>query len=260
MKHDEIATTNKQHWENMVKSECGFTCPWLNLDIGLIRQYASGQLEDASEPLIEMYPSKLLTEVEDKDVLCLAVGGGQQSAVFGLLGARVTVVDLAEGQLDGDRKAAAHYGYEVTTIQADMRNLSCLDDDSFDLVYGTGMCYVPDVRNVYSGVARVLRTGGVYRVDFANPATEFVDCDDWDGEGYRITRPYSERSRRRNDGAVEFRHYLGDIFNGLLAVGLSLQQVQESPHYHRQNSQASPGDWTHWLTYVVGFAIVAKKT
>ena len=53
-----------------------------------------------------------------KDVLCLAAGGGQQSAVFGLLGARVTVIDFTQGQLDGDITAAKHYGYPVETICA----------------------------------------------------------------------------------------------------------------------------------------------
>lgn len=34
--------------------------------------------------------------VEDKDVLCLASGGGQQSVVLSPLGARATVVDICE--------------------------------------------------------------------------------------------------------------------------------------------------------------------
>lgn len=255
--HDEIATINKRHWEKMVKEGCGYTIPWLDLDVALIRQYARGQLDSVPDQLLEMYPPGVLLDVEGKAVLCLAQGGGQQSAVFGLLGAHVTVVDLAEGQLKGDREAAAHYGYEVTTINADMRDLSCIADKSFDLVYGTAMSYIPDVREVYSGVARLLRTGGVYRVDFGNPATHFVN---WDGEGYHITKPYAEKIDRREDGAIEFRHYLGDIFNGLIAIGFSIQQVWDAPHYLRQNPQATPGSWTHQQTYVAGeFAIVAKK-
>jgi len=37
-------------------------------------------------------------------VLCLASGGEQQSAIFGLLGADVTVLDLCAQQLAGDRQ------------------------------------------------------------------------------------------------------------------------------------------------------------
>jgi SAM-dependent methyltransferase len=257
-KQNDFITTNKQHWEKMVREECGFTRPWLDLDASLIRKYVKGQLNPVPERLLVMYPSSILADVECKDILCLAAGGGQQSAVFGLLGAYVTVVDLAEGQLKGDQRAARHYGYEIDTIQGDMRELSCFEDESFDLVYGTGMCYVPDVKQVYSEVARVLRIEGRYRVDFSNPATEFVDCEDWDGEGYRITKPYTERIRKRKDDAIEFRHTLSSIFNGLLAYGLSVKHVQETP-YQNQNEQAPPGSWKHWKRYVRGFAIVAKK-
>ena len=52
------------------------------------------------------------------------------------------------------------------------------------------MAWVPDARQVYREVHRVLKSGGTYRVDFANPGTEFVDF--WDGEGYRLTRPYMQ--------------------------------------------------------------------
>ena len=66
----------------------------------------------------------------------------------------MTSVDIAEGQLAGDRTAAAHYGYEISTIRTDMRDLSTLDADAFDLVYqGPSMSWVPDVR--------VLRPGGL---------------------------------------------------------------------------------------------------
>ena len=262
---DETGAVNKRHWERMVKEGCGFTRPWLNLNRTLLRQYAQGQLDPVPAPLIEMYPANVLADIEGKDVLCLASGGGQQSAVFGLLGARVTVVDLTEGQLGGDRTAAAHYGYEVVTICADMRDLSCISDGTFNLVYqAPSMAYIPDVRPVYTEVFRVLKPNGVYRVCFTNPAIEFVDWNSWDGEGYRITKPYAERIERGEEdgvgGSIQFRHYMADIFNKLIAVGFSIQQVEDDPqHFSQQNAQAQPGSWDHWLTYVGGFAVVANK-
>ena len=92
-----------------------------------------------------MYPANVLAGVAGKEVLCLASGGGQQSAVFGLLGANVTVVDLAEGQLEGDRTAAGYFGYQITAICADMRDIPCVNDEAFALVYQAHcMAYVPD--------------------------------------------------------------------------------------------------------------------
>lgn len=92
-----------------------------------------------------------------------------------------------------------------------MRDLSCLDDESFDLVYGTGTCFVPDARQVYAGVARVLRPGGLFRVDFCNPARELVDGGSWDGGAYRITVPYHVKRVKgpaEGDGepSIQFRH------------------------------------------------------
>ena len=255
---DEIATTNQRHWERMVAEGCGCTVPCLDLDVAQLRRYASGQLDPVPEALLRVYPAGVLADVGDKDVLCLGAGGGQQSAFFGVLGARVTVAELSDGQLAGDRKAAEHYGYEVTTVHADMRDLACLADASFDLVYGTGMCYIPDVRQVYVGVARVLKAGGLYRVDVTNPGTEFVDDTDWDGVGYRITRPYSETMRRRADGAVEFRHHLNDIFNGLLEAGFSIQRVDEYPH-SRPDPDARPGSWAHWGSYMAGAVVILAR-
>jgi ubiquinone/menaquinone biosynthesis C-methylase UbiE len=195
-------------------------------------------------------------------VLCLASGGGQQSAVFGLLGANVTVLDLTEGQLRGDREAAAHYGYPVTTVQGDMRDLSMLAKSSFDLVYqAPSICYVPDVREVYVQVSRVLRAGGIYRVEFSNPATHCVNMDSWDGQGYRITVPYGMRLvQPEGQSAADFRHFLKDIFNGLVQAGFTIQEVQEAPAHFSDASQAPPGSWEHWLSYVHGqFAVVARR-
>jgi len=248
----------------MVKEGCGFTRPWLELDGDALRRYATGQLDPVPEGLIEMYPLGVLADVEGKEVLCLASGGGQQSAVFGLLGARVTVVDLVGGQLEGDRVAASHYGYEVTTHCADMRDLAILGDTSFDLVYqAPSMAYVPDVREVYAEVARVLRNGGLYRASFTNPVAEFIDWNTWDGQGYRIAKPYRERVEGPEDGgngSIAFRHSMTDIFNGLLEVGLSIREVQDDPQYYRkENVEAPPGTWGHLLTYAGMFAIVARK-
>ncbi len=254
---DEIAAANERLWEREVQKGCGFTIPWLELDPELIRQYAKGTLEPVPEPLTVMSPRDILAEVEGKDVLCLACGGGQQSAVFALLGARVTVVDLAQGQLKGDRKAAAHYGYEIRTIHGDMRDLSPLGDESFDVVYGTAICYVPDAREVYREVARVLRPNGLYRTDWRQPAIHFVA---WDGSGYRIAKPYAERIDRREDGGIEFRHYMDDIFNGLLEVGLSIWRVEDLSRHVKPDSQAPPGTWAHERTYIGGeFVVVARK-
>lgn len=259
-KPDRVASANRECWDRAVKEGAGCTRPYLDLDVEAFRAYRERETGVLPKPCCDSPDYRMvMAEARGRDVLCLGAGGGQQSALFSLLGARVTVLDLCEGQLEGDRRAAAHYGYDVTTIQGDMRDLSDLAEGSFDIVYGTGTCYVPEVREVYVGVARVLRTEGLYRADFMNPATEFVDWTDWDGIGYRITKPYAQRERQRPDGMIEFRHYLSDILNGLLQTGFSIQRVFES-RPELPAPETRPGTYAHWSAFIgAGFTVVARK-
>src|SRR5688572_29413116 len=114
---DELARFNKERWEALAEADISFSRPALDLD------------EAAARGLLD--PHGVMGGVAGKDVLCLASGGGRQSAAFGLLGARVTVYDLSETQLSRDAEAAAHYGLRIDAIQGDMRDLARFAADSF---------------------------------------------------------------------------------------------------------------------------------
>ena len=257
----DYASINKRFWEKIVKEKCVFTKPWLNLDVKVLQKLAKGKIKNPPEPLKDIFPISILSDIKGKNVLCLASGGGQQSVVFGLLGANVTVFDITEGQLEGDRKAAAHYGYKVKTIQGNMSNLSMLKSNSFDLVYqAPSMTYIPNVKQVYLEVARVLKKGGLYRADAQNPLTAFDLI--WNGKGYCITIPYAIKSKQRskNEKVIEYRHYLNEIFNGLIESGFIIERVEEPPKGLYQSKKDRSGSWEHSLSYAPGhFAILARK-
>lgn len=257
------AEINKDWWKRMVREGCGFTKPWLGLDRAMVKKWAKGEIKNVPLPLKNFYPVSILKDIKGKNVLLLAAGGGQQSAIFGILGAKVTVVDIAEGQLAGDQKAAKHYGYKLLTIQRDISDLSLFKDDSFDLVYqAPSMGYVLDVKRVYAEVARVVRVGGLYCADAQNPLSQFVDESSWDGKGYRISVPYTVRQRKRtgNKKVIEFRHYLDEIFNGLVEAGFTIEKVEETPRTLFQEYQSRPGTYAHSLLYIPGlFTILARK-
>ena len=258
MEAREALKANEAFWDEEVERGVGCTVPWLDLDPAVLRRFAKGELDPVPKQLANRadFPGIDLADIEGKEVLCLGAGGGQQSAVFGLLGARVTMVDLSGKQLDGDRRAAAHYGYEITAIRGDMQDLSCLGDESFDIVYATGVCYVPDARRVYSESARVMRPNAVLTIGFGQPAIQCIAADE---TGYRISRPYCVKADQREDGAIEFRHYMDDIFNGLLDAGLSLERVFDD-HGDEPSPGAPVGSWTHESAYINGyFIIVARK-
>ena len=245
----DIIKKNQQMWEEEVESGEHYTIPDLDLDVDLLKQFADGELlgwnneyGKNNNPLLKKIRQYEYDDIKDKKVLCLASGGGQQSAMFSLLGADVTVVDITQGQLDADITAANHYGYTVKTVLCSMTDLSVFEDESFDIVHQPiSICFVPDVALVYKEVFRVLKSGGKYHVDHINPATHPTsyenDIDGWDGVGFRISSPYVGGPLRIDEngnenmtfGEVdgEFRHLFIDIFCKLTEAGFQIKYIWE---------------------------------
>ena len=216
---DDVAAFNQARWRALAEADALYTRPALNLDPTSARERAD--------------PYGLLGPLDGKRVLCLAGGGGQQSAAFALLGARVTVVDLSDAQLERDAQVAAHYGVDLEIVQADMRDLSALAPDSFDLVqHAYSINFVPDVRVVFGQVARVIRPGGTYSLMFANPFVHSINPRSWDGDGYPLRRPYLDGEPiQAEDEVWVFRH--GDD-PAAPAPHPRTARVSPHPQYRRQ--------------------------
>jgi SAM-dependent methyltransferase len=241
---DEITKYNIHRWQALVKATALFTRPVLNLNPHSARRMIDSEAR--------------LGDVAEKVVLCLACGGGQQSVAFALLGAKVTVFDLSEAQLQRDREAAAHYRLSVETIQGEMRDLSCLRKESFDIVYhGYSLGFVPDAREVFQQVATVIRRGGIYHFNCANPFFIGLKGNDWNGEGYVLKLPYVDGAeiicedqewvydRGASTGEqipvpIEYRHRLSTIISGLVEQGFVILHVSDySDLYPDQNAEPS---------------------
>lgn len=249
---DEIAKYNIKRWQELADADALFTRPNLALTAASAREFLDAE--------------GLLGDVTGKDALCLASGGGQQSAAFALLGANVTVFDLSNAQLERDKQTAEHYQVNIYSVQGDMRDLSAFDPASFDLVYQPfSIGYVPDVRIVFEQVARVLRPGGLYYLAGDNPFYCGMSAADWNGEGYVLKAPYVDgaayvspdldwvyaRSAKPLPAIREahlYRHTLANMLNSLLELGFSLLHVSDNKHTY-PDLNAEPGTWDHFVAY-----------
>lgn len=246
---DDLLRFNKERWEALAAANVQFSRPLLDLTPETARQ----QLDSYG----------MLGDVAGQRVLCLGSGGGQQSAAFALLGADVTVLDLAATQLERDRAALDHYGLNAALFQGDMRDLSRFADAAFDLVYHPySISFVPDTAPVFDGVRRVLRSGGLYRLDWHNPFAKGIDERDWNGTGYNLKHRYADGevlfddpdweisdedgTVRRVAGPREFNHTLSTVLNGLIGRGFTLLGLwEEMPE---ADAAAAPGTWSHFVT------------
>ena len=247
---DDLAQFNMERWNALARAGIEYTVPYLDMD------------KSAARRLVDR--NGLIGDVDGKDVLCLAAGGGQQSAAFALLGATVTVLDLSEIQLERDREAARHYGLEIRTLQGDMRDLSRFKSDSFDLVWHAhSINFVPDAVAVFAQAARVLRRGGVYRLSCANPYFQNVEPSDWNEGGYRLWDTYGDGElsiadphwefadpdgeNQRVRGPREFRHTLTTLINGMIGQGFRLVRVGEyGAGEGESDAGAEPRTWEHF--------------
>lgn len=273
MTQDDLSKRVEVYWDHVVAKQGRYSVPCLDLTREQVQAYAQGQVADLADAVV--YPFDLLQGVGGRSVLCLASGGGQQSVAFGLMGAQVTVLDISEGMLEGDRAAARHHQLDIEIVKGDMRDLSAFPAAHFDLIYQPiSITFVPDVREVYREVHRVLRPGGVYRVAHCNPATYPTSFDGgvngWDGQGYRIADPYcggpirmlpdGRESMLEGAPTGEHRHLFGDIFNGLTELGFVIERVTEDPRHFTPQEGTEPGSHAHSLATIAQyFTVVTRK-
>ena len=256
---DEIARHNRALWDDLVIEGFVYTRPWLDLKLEDLRDFAAGNMPVMPPPHTYLFPRQFLEDLAGKRVLCLATGGGQQSAAFSLLGAEVTVLDLCEGMLAGDRQAAAHYGYDVVTELGDMRDLSRFADASFDRVYqAVSLAFVPDLGVVYRQVERLLGPGGLYACGHVTPGTCWIEQDSWNGEGYLASMPYRPGPIEA-DGWREYIHSYADMFGGLVEAGLEIRGVWEDPRHLYHDTGAAPGSYGHLLTVLVSYFMILSR-
>lgn len=199
-------------------------------------------------------------------VLCLAAGGGRQSALYAAAGARVTVVDISAEMLAVDRQVAAERGLAIRTIEASMDDLSALASAGFDVVVQpVSTCYVPDVTAVYRQVARVIVPGGVYVSQHKQPASLQTSVEP-SPRGYEIVEPYyrhgplpqSEPSSHRESGTLEFLHRWEELLGGMCRAGFVIEDVAEPPH---ALESAPVGSFAHRSRYVAPYVRVkARRT
>ncbi len=257
--HDrKIAATNRQRWNQLSRAGVEYSRPYMDLT-----PHAARNLLDEDN---------LLDNPEGKEVLVLAGGGGQQTACFALLGARVTVLDLSDEQLARDREAAAVHGYDIRVQQGDMRDLSRFAADAFDMVYHPhSINFVPATAPVFHEVARVLRRHGQYRVDVHNPFTQLVDNDTYrDGLGYGLNYPYRDGEVdlttafgtdqwvvKREDGTSQsvdhprsWVHTFSTLIKALTANGFVLQGIGEEGTVE---ACPQPGSWEHFKQVTVPY-------
>lgn len=228
----DIIAQNNKNWEEKVRQKHPWTVP---VDEEVIDNARHGNwciVLTAQKPV----PAAWFPPIKGKRVLCLASGGGQQGPILAAAGADVTVLDLAEAQLEQDRSVARRENLELRTVRASMTDLSMFESESFDvIVHPVSNVFIPHVQPVWNEAFRVLAKGGVLMSGFMNPVFYMFD-EELEKQGVlqvKYPLPYSdldylsEEELESKNGAVEFGHSLEEQIQGQIAAGFVITGFYE---------------------------------
>jgi SAM-dependent methyltransferase len=244
---------NRRAWDALVRQEQRFTRP--------------ARDEDFRDPLAAVDANGWLgSSIAGKRVLCLAAGGGRQSALYAAAGGHVTVVDISPEMLALDRQVAAERGLDLRVVQASMDDLSMLPAAGYDIViHPVSTCYVADLLIVYREVARVTEAGGIYISQHKTP-TSLQMAVEPSARGYEVIESYYRTdplpnvvgSPHREPGTLEFLHRWEELIGGMCRAGFTIEDLIEPVH---AKPDAEPGSFAHRSRYVAPYVrIKARRT
>jgi SAM-dependent methyltransferase len=229
--------------------------------------------EEIANPLRTVDPLGWLgSSIRQKNVLCLAAGGGRQSALYASAGATVTVVDLSPAMLELDRQVARERKLPIQAIQGSMDRLDMLAAEAFDIViHPVSTCYLPDIALVFREVARVVRPGGIYISQHKSPISLQSSTSIGAGSKYWIEHSYyrtdpvpviaepnSNSRRLRERGAIEYLHRFEQIIGGICRAGMVIEDFVEPMHADELAESGSFGDRARFIAPYL--RIKARKT
>lgn len=234
----DIKKHNSKAWDGQVKAGNMWTKP---VSSEIIEDARRGQWGIYLTPT-KIVPREWIGDLKGKKVLCLASGGGQQGPILSAAGGEVTVFDNSREQLNGDEYVAEREGLNIRTIQGDMRDLSCFEDESFDLiVHPVSNVFVDNILVVWKEAARVLKNSGTLISGIANPINYIFDYKKLEKGVFEVkySIPYSDLESLskeeidefiEKDYPFEFGHTLEDQIKGQIDAGFVITGFYEDTY------------------------------
>lgn len=175
-------------------------------------------------------PHDWFGELNNKKVLGLASGGGQQMPIFAALGAECTVLDYSERQLSSEAMVAKREGYDIRIVRADMTKLLPFEDETFDLIFHpVSNCYVAEVRPIFRECFRVLKPGGILLCGLGNEVNYLVNDDETAIVNSMPFDPLKNEQQRKqleeDDCGMQFSHTVEEQLGGQLEAGFVLTHL-----------------------------------
>jgi ubiquinone/menaquinone biosynthesis C-methylase UbiE/ADP-ribose pyrophosphatase YjhB (NUDIX family) len=177
----------------------------------------------------------LLGEVQDRRILVLGCGGGQDAVVLARSGAHVVGIDISDEQIRFARRLAEEEGLDVPFVQGNVEELPHVDAESQEIVVSAhALNYVEHADRCFAEVFRVLKPGGFFVFSVQHPMDACLD----DKKPHALLKGYWEVERDWEWEYMEaglkerFRSWyrtMADWFALLQEAGFQVERLLEPP-------------------------------
>ena len=184
------------------------------------------------DPALVLSPAEMpfLKDVGGKDVCVL--GSGDNEVAFALtgLGGQVTSVDISERRLAVAAERARTLGLQLKFVQADVTDLSALEDNAFDLVYTGGhmSVWISDIQKYYAEAVRILKPERLFVVKEYHPMRRmWLDSDGPEPQNRYCNRgPYAYTTE---EGLPTFEYHwtVADHIQAVVDADCRIVKVEE---------------------------------
>lgn len=199
----------------------------------------------SGEPLINELIQAEVGDVRGKSLIHLLCHIGTDTLSWGLLGARVTGVDISSASIRYARKIAHRMGMPATFIVSDVLKLAGKLDAAYDIVFSsTGvLCWLSDLDRYAAVVRGLLKPGGFFYLFDGHPFRLMLG--EVENGANLIQNDYFQRGVTEyasfgdyavKDWSVPLKSYewawtLGDVVTAFCQAGLRIAFLHEYPQY-----------------------------
>ncbi len=233
----DIETVNRQGWNKAMAERCPWVRPVSTETVGRAR--SGDWAVTLAGP--RAVPDHWFGEIENRAILCLGSGGGQQAVVLAAAGAEVTSLDISDEQVRRDQEMSDEHALGIDCVQGTMTDLSRFPESSFDVVFNpVSITYIDDVQSLWRECHRVLNPKGRLMVGTMNPYSFLFEENEGVGDQGLIAKyslPFVEEDvlsadevRRAIARNMIFcrSHSLEEIIGGQARAGFAITDLMES--------------------------------
>jgi ubiquinone/menaquinone biosynthesis C-methylase UbiE len=187
----------------------------------------------------------LLGDVRDKSLLHLQCHFGLDTISWARIGAKATGVDFSDTAIELAREIARKTGVDAEFIYSNIYDLPKILDKQYDIVFTSigVLCWLQDINKWGRIVARYLKPQGTFLLVESHPIMGIFDDESselrikysywhsdepmsWETDGTYADESVEIKNRR----SYEWQHTISDVLNGLIRVGLRIEEVREYPY------------------------------